>query len=275
MGLALPMPNARRTQPPGQRRGDRISAWLAQTGVTVSLAQVVSASGGIAALAYVALTVVSGPVVAVVPAIAFGFAPLAYFSKLRRRRLAQAQREWPDVLRELLTGVVSGQTLHQGLMAVGDRGGSPLHNAFARYQGLSRSIGTLAALEIIRADLADPVSDRVIEVLIIASERGGSAVRTILEDLAASITADLRVLDELDTEVLESRINARAVVVLPWVALVMLNQGGGAFRDFYATSAGIVVVGIGAVLTLLGSAIVVRLGRLPVETRVLHSPVRS
>ncbi len=62
-------------------------------------------------------------------------------------------------------------------------------------------------------------------------------------------TKDLKVLDEIDTEGLEMRINARAVLVLPWFVLIALTLRGGAFRAFYASSAGLLVVLVGGALS--------------------------
>ena len=97
-------------------------------------------------------------------------------------------------------------------------------------------LGTGPALELVKEDLADPTSDRVLEVLILAQERGGAIVRDILDDLVDATTRDLKLLDELETEGLEMRINARAVVVLPWFVLVALTARPGAFRDFYQST---------------------------------------
>ena len=91
-------------------------------------------------------------------------------------------------------------------------------------------LGTGPALELMKEDLADPTSDRVLEVLILAQERGGAIVRDILDDLVDATTRDLKLLDELETEGLEMRINAKAVVVLPWLVLVALTARPGAFR---------------------------------------------
>jgi hypothetical protein len=87
-----------------------------------------------------------------------------------------------------------------------------------------------------------PTSDRVIEVLLLAHERGGPIVRSILEDLVDATTRDLKLLDALETEGLEMRINARAVVVLPWLVLVALTARAGPFRDFYRSSGGLVTL---------------------------------
>ena len=82
----------------------------------------------------------------------------------------------------------------------------------------------------------------MLEVLILAHERGGAIVRDILDDLVDATTRDLKLLDELETEGLEMRINARAVVVLPWFVLVALTARPGPFRDFYRSAGGVVTL---------------------------------
>jgi len=94
-------------------------------------------------------------------------------------------------------------------------------------------------LEIVKAELADPTSDRVLEVLVLAQERGGAIVTSILDDLITATTRDVKLLDEIDSQALEMKINARAVLVLPWLVLVALTVRGGAFRDFYESPGGV------------------------------------
>ena len=129
-------------------------------------------------------------------------------------------------------------------------------------------LGTVPALEVVKSELADPASDRVIEVLILASERGGPIVRQILEDLVVTTTKDMKVLDEIESEGLEMKINARAVLVMPWLVLVALTLRPGAFRAFYRSPAGLVVVLVGVALSALGSWWISRLGRAHQEQRV-------
>ena len=143
--------------------------------------------------------------------------------------------------------------------------------AFSRFPQLARVLGTGPALELMKEDLADPTSDRVLEVLILAQERGGAIVRDILDDLVDATTRDLKLLDELETEGLEMRINAKAVVVLPWLVLVALTARPGAFRDFYRSSGGIVTLVVAGVLTAIGVVVLGRLGRDPIEARILTS----
>ena len=138
--------------------------------------------------------------------------------------------------------MTAGRSLTQALTSLAATGPPPLRDAFARFPELARMLGTVAALEIVKEELADPTSDRVIEVLILAQERGGRIVREILDDLVVATTKDLKVLDELETEGLEMRINARAVIVLPWFVLVALTARPGAFRAFYQSTGGLLVV---------------------------------
>jgi len=143
-----------------------------------------------------------------------------------------------------------------------------LREAFQGFDVYSRSLGVVPALEMVKDDLADPTADRVIEVLILAYERGGSVVPEILEDLAEATTRDLWTLEQVRSEALEQKINSRVVFVLPWIVLVAMTARSGAFRDFYSSPAGLLVVAIGGVMSLVGVFVASRLGAQQTEPRV-------
>jgi tight adherence protein B len=264
----LPQP-----RPRGRRQGGRLARqqlWLQQAGLGISPARFCLASVGAGLVALLAFAVVSGSVfVGAVPAIAVALLPRAYFGRRRRVRMREVQRAWPDALRDLTASMAAGRSLTQSVSALGVSGPEALRPEFARFAELARVLGTGPALEIVKEDLADPTSDRVVEVLLLAHERGGAIVRTILEDLTDATTRDLKLLDELDTESLEMRINARAVVVLPWLVLLALTARPGEFRDFYRSPSGVLVVVIAAALSALGVVVLGRLGREEAEERVL------
>ena len=75
--------------------------------------------------------------------------------------------------------------------------------------------------------------------------------------------------DEIETAGLEMKINARAVLVLPWLVLVALTIRPGPFREFYDSSAGLLVVMVAGALSAVGYAWIRRLGRTETERRVL------
>lgn len=206
--------------------------------------------------------------VSFVPAVVVATMPKAYLVRKRSQRLARIHESWPDGLRDILSSVRSGASLPSAIENLALFGPEPLREAFQGFDVYSRSLGVVPALEMVKHDLADPTADRIIEVLILAHERGGAVVPEILEDLAEATTRDLWTTEQIRSEALEQKINSRVVFVLPWIVLVAMTSRSGAFRDFYSSSAGVMVVALGGVMSLIGVAIASRLGAQPVEPRV-------
>ena len=207
--------------------------------------------------------------VAVVPALVVAALPGFVALRRRLRRVAALREAWPDALRNLAADLAAGRSLPQALDSLAGPG--PLGEVFARYPANARMLGVPAALALVKEDLADATSDRVVEVLVLAHARGGSSVRTIVLQLADGVASDLRTLEEIRNAELEQKINARAVFVLPWLVLAVLTIQSGPIRDFYGSGAGTAVVVVGAVMSLAGFGVVSRLGREPVEPRVFGS----
>lgn len=255
---------------PRRRSSSGRSQWLIQAGLAISPRQFWMASFFASGVSFLFLTVLTGVwTVALPPALVVALLPRLYFGRVRDRRLADVQRAWPDGLRDLVASISAGASLQRAVSQLAETGPAPLRTAFARFSFLSASLGMVPALEVIKEELADPTSDRVIEVLILAHERGGQIVPVILRELAEATTRDIWMLEEIATQSLEQKINARAVFALPWLVLVAITLSDGAFRQFYAGPGGLVVVLIGAVLSAAGIWLVTVLGRDPIEPRVL------
>ena len=255
------------------RKENHAQLWLTQAGVDLSLLQFWAGSVLVGLAAFALAWGLSGAwAVALVPGISTGLLPRAYFSRQRIRRLGEIIEAWPDGLRDLVASISAGRALPQAITAMAENGPAPLRRAFERFPTLSQMHGVPAALELIREELGDSTSDRVIEVLLMAYERGGPTVTRILTDLSEAVTQDLRTIEEIRTAELEQIINARVVFALPWLVLLVITIRGDQFRDFYQSALGVVTIAIGAGLSLLGIWIVSRLSRDPGEPRVLGSP---
>jgi tight adherence protein B len=255
----------------GPRRA-RNRLWLQQAGAGLTPARFWAGSIGAGLVALLVLVALTGSVfVALVPSAAVALFPRGYFARRRRIRMRAVQAVWPDGLRDIVASIAAGRSLTQAVNALAATGPPALREAFARFPELARVLGTAPALELVKEELADATSDRVIEVLLLAHERGGPIVRSILEDLVDATTRDLKLLDALETEGLEMRINARAVVVLPWLVLVALTARAGPFRDFYRSSGGFVTLVLAACMTGVGMLFLGRLGRDQDEERVFGS----
>ena len=190
----------------------RSQTWLIQAGVDLNPRQFWMASAAAAVLAFVFFLAITGvPLIAIMPALLVGLLPRAFFARRRSRRDWRSRCSKPRASRAAGTPNKSAP-----LEKV-------IREAFGTYPLLARTLGVLPALEVIKEELADPTSDRVIEVLILAYQRGGSIVPRILQDLGEATTRDLWAIEEIRTEALEQKINARVVFALPWFVLVALT----------------------------------------------------
>ncbi|HEY7563912.1 MAG TPA: type II secretion system F family protein [Acidimicrobiia bacterium] len=249
-------------------RADR-GVWLTEAGLDLTPFTFWMTTIGCSVLAFLATWAVSGLLVVAAPAALMVMVlPRAWLMRRRARRVLEVQRAWPDGLRDLVASISSGASLPRSIETMARSGPPALRTAFARYPQLSRGLGVVPALEVIKAELAHPTSDRVIEVLIVAHERGGPIVLEILRDLAAATTRDTWVAEEIETLALEQKINARVVFVIPWMVLAFMTMRPGPFREFYASSAGAVVIVVGVLASALGMWVAGRLGREPDEPRV-------
>lgn len=243
---------------------------ITQSGLRLSLGQLRSTSIGAGVATFAVVAGITGvPVIALVPAVAAAGIPKGNVERAAKKRMTELRTAWPDGLRDLHASLAAGSSLGQALINLQQTGPAPLRAAFSQFESLSNMLGVQAALEIVRDDIADPITDRIIEVLIVAQERGGNVVVEIVEDLIATSTQELKLADEIDAAGLESRINSRAVLVLPWAVLALLCIGNPDFRTFYGSAGGAVVVLAGAGLSAVGAYILRKLSAPEHEERVV------
>ena len=253
-------------------RRDQIHDLLVQAGV-----EGVTAGALVAACACVGLVVlVLMYVVSRVPAIAVAFAAMAAYGPigLVRFRARQRRRElrdlWPEVVDNLASGVRAGLSLPEALTQVGLRGPAELRRPFVRFGEDYRATGRFYdCLDRLKATLADPVGDRLVESLRMAREVGGSDLGRLLRTLSAFLREDARTRAELETRQGWTINAARLAVAAPWIVLGLLALRPQAVVA-YNSAAGLVILGIGGGLCLVAYRVMVRIGRLPDEERVLR-----
>lgn len=243
--------------------------WLRQAGLDVTPSQYGFGVFLLGAAAFAVTTAITTtPSVAIAPALAAAGIPHMYFGKRRNKNLTGTAKAWPDAIRELVASLDSNASLHGALVELASNGPEDLRPAFERFPLHAAAAGTVPALEAVRERLGDPTSDRVIEVLILAHERGGGIVTDILRDLAISTTDDVQLQEDIHTAQLEQKINGRAVFVIPWLLLILLVLTNDNFRSFYASGWGYFVVIVGAILSVVGMVLLNYLSRERPEPRV-------
>lgn len=255
-------------------RASRMGQWLNQVGSPLRPVQFVAASAGIGMTAWLLLALVMGEWFAsFFPAVACSGYLAWTYERRRRDRLRDIAEAWPDAIRHLLSYVRSGSTVPMAVAALATEGPLPLRSAFEGWGERSRLFGFTTALELVREQLADPTSDRVIEVLLIAHEWGGELVVTILSDLANEVTEDLRTERAIRAEGTTQRIESWVVGVAPWLLLVYLTASQGAYRTFYQTAMGRLVVLAAAIWWAMGLIVLRVVKKRDIEARVLGAAV--
>jgi tight adherence protein B len=206
--------------------------------------------------------------VALIPSIAIAFLPYAYFARQRTERLAAVQKAWPDGLREILAHVNSGATLAAAIESLADKGPEALRRAFARFPSQAKMFGVVPALEITKEELSDASSDKVIEVLILAHQFGGSSVQTVLRDLIDTMSSDQLTNEQIRTAGFEQRLEGLVVGMAPWLILLFLATVPETYREFYRSREGRFVVIIAGIWAAGGWLLMRVISRTPQEVRV-------
>lgn len=258
------------SRPVRRRSHGRLARWLSQVGSPLTPVQFTAASAGIGVAAWALLALLMGEwFSSFFPAAACtGYLAWTY-ERRRRERLRDIAEAWPDAIRHLLSYVRSGSTIPVAVAALAAQGPPPLRPVFEGWDERARLLGFATALETVREQLADPTSDRVIEVLLIANEWGGELVVTVLNDLAHEITEDLRTERAIRAEGTTQRIESWVVGVIPWLLLVYLTASQGAYRTFYQTGTGRLVVLAAGIWWAMGLVVLRAIKKRDAEIRVL------
>lgn len=250
----------------------RLGDLLAQAGVRgVTPRALLGLSAVLGALVLaVVLGVSRAPGIAVCFAAAAAATPVAVVRGRARRRRAALRQVWPEVVDHLASAVRAGLSLPEALAALGERGPVELREPFAAFAQDYRVTGRFGdCLDALKERLADPVADRIVEALRLTRDVGGPDLGRLLRTLSSFLREDLRTRGELEARQSWTVNGARLAVAAPWLVLALLAtrpESTGAFNSV----AGTVVLAAGAACCAVAYRLMVRLGRLPDEARVMR-----
>lgn len=206
-------------------------------------------------------------------ALAFGamgaYLPVAVVSGRARRRQRELAEVWPEAVDNLTSAVRAGLSLPDALAALAVRGPVPLREAFDQFALDYQVSGRFGeSLDRLKDRLADPVGDRVVEGLRVAREVGGGELGRLLRNLSAYLREDARTRSEMEARQAWTVNGARLAVASPWLVLLLMSFQSEVIHR-YSSPAGVVVLVTGALLCLVAYRLMTRIGRLPVERRIL------
>ncbi|MXG88458.1 type II secretion system F family protein [Nocardioides flavescens] len=266
---AFAVPLRPRTE--SERREGRVGELLARAGlgeVSISGFLVLCGICGLVA-AFVVQVVSRTPPVALAFGVISAYLPVAVVSGRARRRQRELAEVWPEAVDNLASAVRAGMSLPDALAALGVRGPEPLRPAFDAFALDYQVTGRFGeSLDRLKDRLADPVGDRVAEGLRVAREVGGGELGRLLRNLSTYLREDVRTRSELESRQAWTVNGARLAVAAPWLVLLFMSLQGDVVRR-YASAGGVVVLAIGAALCVVAYRLMMRIGRLPTERRLL------
>jgi len=185
----------------------------------------------------------------------------------RRERALRAV--WPGVVDHLRQAVRSGAGVGEAVWSLGDIVPRDLEHPFARYRvALDRGDSVSRSLTALKADIANPVADRIIEALRMAHDVGGPELPRILSDLQESVRADWQVREDALAKQAWIRAASTLGVAAPWIVLILIS-GRTETQASYSTLAGVTLLVVGAGVSAIAYRLMRKLGTLPEEKRWL------
>lgn len=270
LGLALLFSGWTVESSSGSRRSPALAGLMDRCGwsstETVKALAACFAAGVGAAVGALALTGLA-PLAALASLVAAPL-PLARTTTLRRRRQAEMAEAWPDAISSLIAGIRAGMSLPECCCALTERGPEALQGGFAALASSYRACMSFAeALDRLRETLDDPISDRVVMVLRLANDVGGTDLVSVLRATSDFIREDLRTRGEIRARWSWTVNAARLAAFTPMLVLVLMGLRPEA-RLAYARPGGLLTITAGSLVTLVGYRLMLRAARLPEERRL-------
>ena len=211
---------------------------------------------------------------AVVPSLAIGLGasavPVLVLRSAARRRTTAMREVWPEAVDHVNSAIRAGLSLPEALVQLSRKGPEELRPAFAEFALDYQASGDFAGcLDRLKTRLADPVGDRIVEALRITRDVGGTDLGGLLRTLSAFLREDARTRAELEARQSWTVNAARLALVAPWVVLGLMATRPQAAQAYDSTT-GLVLIVIGAGVSLIAYRVMLQIARLPQDERVLR-----
>ncbi|MDN5813140.1 MAG: type II secretion system F family protein [Micrococcaceae bacterium] len=256
---------------PAKPRKRRIQALLLRAGLDkVSVAGFMSAMLlCFVIVAVIVFVVTLSPLIAPIFGAFGALVPMLVVRWRAAKRAMVLREQWPDVVDHLRSAIRAGLSLPEALMQLGVQGPEQLRPAFTEfgldYRATSHFVD---AMERLRYRLADPVADKIVAALMITREVGGSDLGEMLGTLGGFLRDSARTRGELEARQSWTVNAARLAVAAPWVILLLMASQPQAVKA-YSTVGGAVVLLGGLFISFLCYRIMLGIGTLPSEERIL------
>lgn len=251
---------------------DQLRDDLVKVGLTsVPPAAVPGLSAGVGLVVAAALWAISS---ALVPALAIGLVssvlPVLILRSAARRRTTELREVWPEAVDHINSAIRAGLSLPEALAQLGQKGPEELRPAFVEFAVDYQASGDFStSLDRLKVRLSDPVGDRIVEALRLTRDVGGTDLGSLLRTLSAFLREDARTRSELEARQSWTVNAARLALCAPWIVLALMSTRPEAAQA-YDTPTGLLIIVVGAGVSLVAYRVMLLIARLPQDERVLR-----
>ena len=209
------------------------------------------------------------PVLSVLAGVGMVGGALGYVARQRDARYQRLQQAWPGLIDHVRAGIRSGSDVTMAIIALPGSLPPDIVKPVAEFRAdIRRGMDTDTALGELAQRFANPVGDRICEVLRMAHEVGGTDLPGVLLQLQHSVRADIAV--RQDAQAAQSWIRSTALLALaaPWIVLVVIGTREQTVAA-YQTLEGTLILMVGALVSVVANRMMRSLGELPPATRWL------
>jgi tight adherence protein B len=240
-------------------RASRIEDLLAAAGIEkVTAAGLVASCLGLGVFVALVFFVISGSwPMSVCFGLFGGWLPVSIVRWRAIKRTAVLRQLWPDVVDHLRSAIRAGLSLPEALIQLGEKGPEELRHVFRDFGADYRAGGQF------------DVSLNRLKALRLTREVGGSDLGKLLGTLAEFLRENARTRSELEARQSWTVNAARLAVAAPWIVLLLLATRPEAVNA-YNTPIGAGVLLGGLVVSLICYSVMLRIGALPQDQRVLR-----
>ncbi len=235
----------------------KLRAFLAQAGLQMRPGKLVLIIGVAALGTYVVvLQLYRSGLLALGAGIAGGFLPILVVSVLRRRRLRQFEKHFPEAIDLLGRAVRAGHAFSTGLEMIGKELPEPVSGEF-RTTFEQQNLGLPLREALLNLIERVPIIDVrfFVTALIVQKDTGGNLAE-ILDNLSHTIRERFKILGEVRVRTAQGRLTAAILIGLPPFMLFLMNVVNPQYvRLLFDDPWGRYILGTAVLLQVIGSAI--------------------
>ena len=216
----------------------------------------------------VATVITSSPLIGIPFALITTTIPIVIIRRRVEIERALLQNLWPEILDHVISGLQSGLSLAETLVALGTRGPVKSRSIFLLFSEKLRGGTDFGqALNELKQAFNDGTADQVCEVLEFARVSGSRDTSLTLRTLSNFIRRDLALRAEISAKHSWVKNSAALAAVAPWILLLLLATQENTLLA-YTSGAGLTILIIGALLTVVAYFWMEKVGKLSETPRI-------